>query len=279
MLAIAYNTNGFAHHDLDGCFAVLADLGYDGVGLTLDRNHLDPLRSSPEDVARVAASLRRRNLRVAVETGARFVLDPRRKHEPSLLSSEGRERRLEFLLRSVEVARDLGAEAVSIFSGRLDAASAPAEAWRRLADGVTAVLDRAEACASVPVGFEPEPGHLVDTLAGYDELLRLCGPRLRLTLDLGHVRCTERFDVPEAIRRYAARLAAVHIEDVKGREHVHLPLGEGDIDFPPALAALADADYRGLVQVELGRHSHDAPEMARRSIEFLRDSRRAWRSN
>ena len=38
-----------------------------------------------------------------------------------------------------------------------------------------------------------------------------------------------------------------------------LEFGSGDIDFPPVLAALGTAGYRGLVAVELPRHSHAAP--------------------
>ncbi|RME76542.1 MAG: sugar phosphate isomerase/epimerase, partial [Planctomycetota bacterium] len=50
-LAFAYNTNGFAHHRLEDCLALLADLGYDGVALTLDVHHLDPLRAQAHEVA------------------------------------------------------------------------------------------------------------------------------------------------------------------------------------------------------------------------------------
>ncbi|CAM5349172.1 Xylose isomerase domain-containing protein TIM barrel OS=Streptomyces sp. ACT-1 OX=1609288 GN=SACT1_1230 PE=4 SV=1 [Streptomyces griseus subsp. griseus] len=54
--------------------------------------------------------------------------------------------------------------------------------------------------------------------------------------------------------------------------HEHLPFGEGEIDFPPVLAALAASDYRGLTVVELPRHSHAGPELARTSIDFLHDA-------
>ncbi len=105
LLAFGYNTNGFAHHDLEACFDVLADLGYEGVALSLDTHHLSPFRSSATDVARVAAELERRRLRVSIETGARYILDPRRKHEPTLLSDDGRERRLDFLFIDPPVYR------------------------------------------------------------------------------------------------------------------------------------------------------------------------------
>ena len=49
--------------------------------------------------------------------GARFLLDPRRKHHPSLLSAEGAQARLGFLLRCVEAAAELGAPIAIISTG------------------------------------------------------------------------------------------------------------------------------------------------------------------
>jgi sugar phosphate isomerase/epimerase len=267
VLAFGYNTNGFAHHDLLDAIDIIAECGYAGVALTLDVHHLNPLTAAASDVARVAGRLCARGLRSVVETGARYLLDPRRKHEPTLLG-EGRERRIAFLERAIAIAEDLGAEAVTFFSGRLDAGVAPDVGFERLAAGAERLLARA--AGRVALAFEPEPGMLVDDLAGYDRLRARAGEGLRLALDLGHVRCTESFSIEEAIRRYAPRLANVHIEDIRGRAHEHLALGDGEIDFPPVLGALEAAGYRGLVNVELSRHSHDAPAQARRSIELLR---------
>jgi len=44
---------------------------------------------------------------------------------------------------------------------------------------------------------------------------------------------------------------------------------QGEIEFAPVLAALREIGYHGLVAVELPRHSHAAPEVARRSLAFL----------
>jgi sugar phosphate isomerase/epimerase len=56
--------------------------------------------------------------------------------------------------------------------------------------------------------------------------------------------------------------------------HEHLEFGSGDIDFPPVLDALGRCGYQGLVTVELPRHSFAAPDVARRSLDFLRKAAR-----
>lgn len=72
-----YGTNGFGDHPLEDALAVLADLGYEGVGLTLDPRHLDPFADDlPHRLRRLAARLDRLGLAVVVETGGRYVLDP-----------------------------------------------------------------------------------------------------------------------------------------------------------------------------------------------------------
>jgi L-ribulose-5-phosphate 3-epimerase len=65
-------------------------------------------------------------------------------------------------------------------------------------------------------------------------------------------------------------LVNVQIEDMRRGIHEHLPFGEGDMDIPAALKALDHAEYTGLVGVELPRDSHRGPDLARRSLDYLR---------
>ncbi|MER5475696.1 sugar phosphate isomerase/epimerase family protein [Streptomyces sp. NPDC002734] len=272
-LRLGYGTNGLADLRLDDALALLADLGYDGVGLTLDHMHLDPL--APDLAARtakLAARLAELGLAVTVETGARYVLDPRRKHGPSLLDPEpeDRGRRVALLLRAVRVAADLGAHAVHCFSGVIPPGTDEDAAWMRLAEALNPVLAAAEA-SRVALAIEPEPGHLLADLAGFHRLRRLLGdPRpLGLTLDIGHCQCLEPLPPADCVREAAPWLRHVQIEDMRRGVHEHLPFGEGEIDFPSVLAALAAADYRGLTVVELPRHSHAGPRYAEHSLSFL----------
>ncbi|MFI1937354.1 sugar phosphate isomerase/epimerase family protein [Streptomyces purpureus] len=276
---LGYGTNGLTDLRLPDALSLLADLGYDGVGLTLDHMHLDPL--GPDLAARTAQVARRLGelgLAVTVETGARYVLDPRSKHGPSLLDPdpEARAARTRLLTRAVRIAADLGAHAVHCFSGVTPGGTSAPAAWQRLEQSLTPVLDAAST-AGVPLAVEPEPDHLLATLDDFHHLRRLFGDPapelLGLTLDIGHCQCLESVPPADCIRGAAPWIRHLQIEDMRRGVHEHLPFGDGEIDFPPVLAALAEltaAGYPGLTVVELPRHSHAGPELARSSIEFLR---------
>ena len=273
-LRIGYGTNGLTDLRLDDALALLADLGYDGVGLTLDHMHLDPL--APDLGARTHRLARRLSalgLDVTVETGARYVLDPRRKHGPSLLDPDpdSRAARTRLLVRAVQVATDLGAHAVHCFSGITPDGTPPATAWQRLQGGLAPVLDAAST-AGIPLALEPEPGHLLACLDDFHHLRSLLGDPepLGLTLDIGHCQCLEPVPPADCVKQAAPWLRHVQIEDMRRGVHEHLPFGDGEIDFPPVLQALADTGYQGLTVVELPRHSHAGPELARTSLHFLR---------
>ena len=75
--------------------------------------------------------------------------------------------------------------------------------------------------------------------------------------------------IADKIEAYRDRLANVHIEDMRSGIHEHLTFGEGEIDFPPVIAALAKIGYAGVLGVELSRHSHEGPDAARRAYNFL----------
>ena len=272
-LRFAYSTNGAANHRLDDALRLIADAGYDGVALTLDHHHCDPFaadwRAEAERIGRLLDELR---LGSVIETGARFLLDPAAKHEPTLLSpeAEGRARRVAFLSRAAEVGAMLGAEAVSFWAGvpRPGVARGQATAW--LDEGLEQVLDACEA-AAIDAAFEPEPGMLIET-CGEWEALHTRHPRLKLALDTGHCIVSQDIDPAEAVRRYADNLGTVAIEDMKRGVHVHLPFGEGDMDVPAVLAALDEVGFERLVSVELSRESPRAHEAIPESIAWLREA-------
>jgi D-psicose/D-tagatose/L-ribulose 3-epimerase len=268
-LRFAYNTNGCANHRLDDAIALIADSGYDGVALTLDIHHLDPFAPDfPNQRRAVAARLRSLGLGCVVETGARFLLDPKAKHEPTLVSdaAEGRARRVEFLTRALEVAAETGADAMSFWAGVPKPGVNPAQARDWLRGGVEQVVRNAERLGAT-AALEPEPGMLVETA---DDWRSLGIAGLRLALDTGHCLVTGELAPDDAVREFAGDLGTVSIEDMRRGVHVHLPFGEGDMPIPAVLAALRDVGFGKLVCVELSRESHRADKAVPEALAYLK---------
>jgi len=272
-MRIGYNTNGLAHHSLPAAIRLLASLGYQSVAITIDHAALNPYdKLHDRELDAIGQLLSEFNLHSVIETGARYLLDPMQKHEPTLVSpkSAGRPRRVELLRHAIDTAAALGSDCVSLWSGSLSDGDALEEGWHRLVESLQTVLDYADR-KDIVLGFEPEPGMLIDTMDSFAELAeRMDAPHLALTLDVGHLHCLDEGPIEEMIRRWSDRLVNVHIEDMRRSVHEHLMFGEGEIDFPPIFAALEEVQYEGGLHVELSRHSHDGPAAAQQSATFLR---------
>lgn len=257
-MLLGYNTNGLQNHRLDEGLRLLADHGYEAVALTLDVQHLDPFRATAKEVNDVAALLERLGLLCVVETGARFLLDPEQKHEPSLMTRDPRqrERRLDFYRRAAGIGRDLGARVLSFWAG-VDREGG-GDAW--LDEGVERTCQAVRAAGLTPA-LEPEPGMAVETVADYQALRERLGEGgPALCLDVGHLYVTGEGEPEDVLPGVAGLLAQVHLEDMRRGVHEHLLPGEGEVDFGQVRQALTAAGYGGAVCFELSRHSHMAPQ-------------------
>jgi sugar phosphate isomerase/epimerase len=208
-----------------------------------------------------------------IETGARFLLDPWEKHQPTLISpdSEDRECRLAFLEECIEIAcvGGLQADCLSFWSGTATDDVTPRALMLRLVEGCKRLADVAES-KKVRIAFEPEPGMFIDTMDKFAELhAKVNHPAFGLTIDIGHLVCNGELPVSKYLKDWKHVLWNVHIEDMRRGVHDHIMLGEGEVDFADVFAGLRDAGYDGGVYVELSRHSHDAVNTARKAKEFL----------
>lgn len=276
-MRLGYNTNGWAHHDPFIALELIAELGYRSVAITLDYGPLNPFAPEwPVNLQRLRGTLQRLQLASVIETGSRYLLDPRRKHQPTLLSpmAADRDRRIDFLQRSMQAAAELGSDCVSFWSGAIDPAESnqsvdDQELLDRLAAGLQILVRDAERLG-VSIGFEPEPGMYIDSMSRFQRLLEwVDSPRLQLTLDLGHLYCQGEVPIADYIARFSSRVVNVHVEDMRAGVHEHLMFGEGEMEFPPIISALGLANYRGGLHVELSRHSHMAPAAAAQAFQFL----------
>ena len=273
-MKLGYNTNGLAHHRLVDAIELLADEGYQSVAITLDAGALDPFdepSSLNRQVGQVRSALDRHGMARVIETGARFLLNPRVKHDPTLMDPDPARVavRTDFLHRAIDLAAALGAEAVSLWSGCAPVAVAESPGLDRLAGNLKPLLDHAER-ARIPLAFEPEPGMFIDTLDRFSRLDdRIRHPLFQLTVDLGHAHCSNEGDIPSLLKSWGPRIANIHIEDMIKGTHEHLMFGEGSMDFPSICSALHRNAYKGGIHVELSRHSHKGAEAVRAAAAYL----------
>ena len=173
-------------------------------------------------------------------------------------------------MRCVDLAVAVGAPVVSVWSGSAPEGLEAARGVERLVEGLTRLCAHAKG-AGVRIGFEPEPHMAIETLAGW-EIVRdaVASPVLGLTLDIGHCLATREGNPAELLVRHAREIVVLQVDDHRAGVHDHLMFGEGEIDWPSVARGVRDAGYVGPIEVELSRHSSEAPSTARRSIEFLR---------
>ena len=285
MFRLGYNTNGLAFHRPGDALDLVADLGYEAVAITPDVGALDPFCLSSAEVQATRARLGDLGLAVAIESGARFVMDPRRKHRPTLLEDAkiDRARRIDFYFRCIDLAVELGAGVVSLWAGAIPEGPSASTAQTleadpehplldRLASGLAEVLARART-ADVRIAFEPEPGMFIERPVGFQTLISHMGSAaddLGLTLDVGHCVVTGDEPVSDVIHEFASRLIHVHMDDCPKGVHSHVPFGEGDLDLHDTLAGLSSCGFEGIAAVELSRDSHRAPDAARHALAAIR---------
>ncbi|UZO79265.1 sugar phosphate isomerase/epimerase [Aquimarina sp. ERC-38] len=270
-LRYAYNTNGCNNHRLYDALDLIAEAGYSGIALTLDWHHLDPFADNWEiQTQKLKRRLDELGLGSVIETGARFLLNPKQKHEPTLINptQEGRAYRVRFLKRAVYIAKILESETVSFWAGVLSDDVSKEEGLSYLKEGITEVAKYASE-QGVVISVEPEPGMLVETIADYHQLIKDIPYPIKLALDIGHVWVTGEMEPIEVIKEHAANAGTISIEGMQKGIHVHLPLNQGDMDVVGIVKKLEEMKYPNLVCVELSREGHRAHLAITESMQFL----------
>ena len=271
-MILGYNTNGLSNHDVMDGLRLLAKTGYRSVAFTIDHGWLSP-RDPNHDVQlqQIKYFLTEHGFTSVVETGARFLLNPEIKHAPTLLDPDPEQvkKRIEFIKYCIDVGEELGSDCVSIWSGIKPSDISFNEALDRLVENLSVVVSYAES-RGMDIGFEPEPGMLIDNTGRFERLIHLLdSSRLRMTLDIGHLFCLSEIPIANYIEKWADRLVNIHIEDMKAGIHEHLMFGEGQIYFPPVIECLKNVGYRKGIHIELSRHSHNAAQIVKQSYDFL----------
>lgn len=272
-MQFGFSTNAFREYDLDGAVDAIADAGYDGVELLLDRPHLYPLDADDADLDRVRDHLDEREM--AVSNCNAFMLTAIEDfHHPSFVEPDEpyRHRRVEYTVASLDVAAALDVPHISVEPGGPIPEDKSREwATETFLEGLRTVTNHAER-VGVDVLVEPEPDLLVETSAQFLDLMdRIDSDRVGCNFDAGHLFCVGE-DPAELVETLAPYTGHYHLEDIPAdRTHEHTQLGDGAMDIDGFLQAVEDSGYDGFVTVELYPYEDTAAETARGAMDYLRE--------
>ena len=240
-----YRTNGSTEKALRDISAA----GYTGTEL-FDGNLVD-FEDHPETLL---GWLRETNLElVSVYTGANFIY-------ADILDDE-----LAKITRAATLAARFGATRLVIGGGAKRTGAAHDGDFEALARG----LDQAAAIAAahgLESSYHPHLGTLVETPEGLDRLMALTS--IQFCPDTAHL-AAGGCDPAASIRKYAERVAHVHLKDYDRDTQQFLPLGEGQLDFPDIIAAVREAGYDSWLMVELDGYDGDPKDAAEISKRYL----------
>lgn len=272
---LSFCANAYTAHPLPEALRRIRAVGYEGCELLFDAPHWWPPRAEAAKLRQLQElcgelGLAVVNLNANTACGHYREPIPENVFGPALTDADPARRRLrrDHLMAAIEVAAALGCPSVAFTTGQVGDDCPPARALERL-HGELPPLLRAAQDAGVRLGVEAEPGLLHErsdeVAALVDELQH---PALGFNLDVGHAVVMGE-DPAAVVAAHHARIWHLHLEDIAGRKHFHLPPGEGDVDFAGVAAALARAGWDGWASVELYPYKSDPDRVARLALERL----------
>jgi len=257
----------FQGWSLDDTFAYAAKAGYDLVEIAPFTIAKYVTEISAADRARIKESAARAGIGISglhwvlVQAEGMYLTDP---------DVQVRSRTSHYFRDLVDCCADLGGTRIIVGSPKqrniLEGVS-PEQAWAWATDvfrdGVKQAEDRGVVICFEPLA--PVETNFVNTAAeGIRFAEQFGSPAMSIILDVKAM-SSESKPIPQIIAESAGRFAYFHANDVNLKGP-----GFGDVDFHPIAAALREANYDGIVSVEVFKFEEGAEVIATKSIEYLR---------
>jgi len=231
---------------VDVALAHLAELGFDGVELTVIPGYSTELSS-------LTKSERRRILKLLKKHGLGL---PAIAGHTSLMETDAKTHaaNLKRLRQTIDLAVDWagpdGPPAIDTTAG-----SQPDEWESRKAQLVERTQELAEYAQTrgVTIAMEPHVGSIVDTPQKMVELIQLVGlPNVKVNFDISHFNVMG-FSIEESVSTMAPHAVHTHVKDETGRapNHQFLIPGEGIFDYVAYLHAMQRYGYTGYISAEV----------------------------
>jgi sugar phosphate isomerase/epimerase len=274
-MKLAYSTNAYTQTDLKSALRNIADIGYDAAEILCDHPHWLSHLVSDDEVEAIRELLNETGLKVSnlnanTANGYFDPLPPENVFEPSLSSRNETWRtwRIDYSIRTLQLAKQIGAPCISVTSGQPGSGGEPAAGIDIFVDSLKIICAEAEKL-DIRVGIEYEPGLLVERASELVDIIdRVNSSCLGANLDIGHSYLSGE-SPQQAVALLQGRIWNTHVEDIHANKHYHLIPGEGELPFMDYFQALETAGYDGHLTVELYTYAHRPEEAGQRSLAYL----------
>ncbi len=243
--------------------------GFDAMELRIGADI--PLDSPAAELQKTAEAARRAGITIATL----WVSEPLQKNPLNSDSAESRERGVAAIVRSVEVAHQLGCGALLLYPGRLGSGARLDVGYETTWERFTAELKKAiPAASSAKVYLNPENvwnKFLVSPLEMRAFVDQFHSPWLQTHFDIGNVM---QFGYPQDwILTLGSRIKRVHVKDYKlsarAEQGRFVDLLEGDVDWKAVMAALVKTGYKGFLSPEISFEAKQQPGQLQRVSQQL----------
>ena len=242
--------------DRTSLFTMAKGLGFHGVELGIGMDYREDPLWTGRGGARQAIKFEARRTGVEAASICLHLLNYD-EHSPASGNAEHREAGREIIRNAIEACAIIGASVILVpFFGT--AALKSEEQTQRLIDemrGLSPVAEERGVCLALETSLEaPQLARVVESI-GSD--------LVKVYFDTGNT-ASKGLDVVREITALGGLIAQVHVKD-----HPSRTLGEGDIDFAEALAALEDTGFDGYLVLETPSLD-DSVVSASSNLAFLR---------
>ncbi|MCG6944031.1 MAG: sugar phosphate isomerase/epimerase [Deltaproteobacteria bacterium] len=270
-MIIGYSTNAFVKFSVFEAVEKIGRLGFRGVEIMCDRPHLYPPDFDEENLTRLKTLIDAQGLIVTnLNSFTLFAVGDT--YLPSWIEpqEERREMRIEHTLQCLKVADFFGCKNISVPPGGPVGEISRKKAMALFHQGLEMVAPLAQEL-DIMILVEPEPDLLMENTRDFKEfIVDVRSPAIGVNFDIGHFFCAGE-DPSGAFEELFEWIGHVHLEDIaSSREHNHLILGHGAIQFPEIFETMLRLEYQGNVSLELYPYVDEPEKAGRESLEYLR---------
>jgi sugar phosphate isomerase/epimerase len=270
-MIIGYSTNAFVKFSVFEAVEKIGRLGFRGVEIMCDRPHLYPPDFDEENLTRLKTLIDAQGLIVTnLNSFTLFAVGDT--YLPSWIEpqEERREIRIQHTLQCLKVADFFGCKNISVPPGGPVGEISRKKAMALFHQGLEMVAPLAQEL-DIMILVEPEPDLLMENTREFKEfIVDVRSPAIGVNFDIGHFFCAGE-DPSGAFEELFEWIGHVHLEDIaSSREHNHLILGHGAIQFPEIFETMLRLEYQGNVSLELYPYVDEPEKAGRESLEYLR---------